>query len=100
MPRSSKLLNVGAGAAPTTTTVTNSSTEILAANSDRKWCLVTNIGGRDVYVAIGQTAILNRGALLKKQGGSFLMDRDFMSFETLNGITASGSSAVIVLEGN
>lgn len=88
------------GQTPGTTSVTDSSTEIVATNTSRRWCFLTNIGSQDVYVAIGQTAILNRGILLAANGGSLAMGADTMSTEAINGITSTGTSNVIFQEGN
>lgn len=99
MPRSSVRLNRAEGQTPTTTTISNSSTEIVGKNDNRKWCLVTNNGLRDVFIAIGKTAEVDKGAVLKRNGGSMLMDASFLSTEVLNGITSAGTSTVLVIEG-
>ena len=88
------------GQTPETTSVSNSSTEIVAANTNRRWCLLTNIGSNDVYGAIGQTAILNRGFLLAANGGSITLGADICSTQAINGITSTGTSNVIFQEGN
>ena len=93
-------INTGNGQIPDSVSITNTSGEILAANTIRKWCYLTNLGSRDVFIAIGQTALINKGILLGKQGGSLDLDSDIMSEETINGITLSGSSTVIFQEGN
>ena len=95
-----KILNTGAGqAVPAAVSVTTSSTEILAANTARKWCFLTNIGNKDVWIAIGQTAVGSRGLLLRKQGGSLALTAQLMSTEAINGITSAGTGSMIVQEG-
>ena len=95
-----KVINLGAGKAiPAPVSVGNTSTEVLATNTSRKWCLVTNIGNKDVWMGIGQTAVSGRGILLGKQGGSMTMSAVLMSYDAVNGITASGNSDVITQEG-
>ena len=90
--------HIGKATSPGAVTVTNSSTEILAANTNRKWCFITNVGNRDAYFAIGKTAEINKGIFLSKSGGSILMDGTVLSVEALNGITVSGTTAVIYQE--
>ncbi len=91
--------NFGAGKIPTNVSVTASSTEIVAANTARKWLVLTNIGNRDVYMAVGQTALDQKGALLGKGGGSIALGVDMITTEAINGITSAGSATVMILEG-
>ncbi len=91
--------NFGAGKIPTSVNVTNSSTEIVASNTARKWLVLTNIGNRDVYMAVGQTALDKKGALLGKGGGSIALGVDMITTEAINGITSAGSADVMILEG-
>lgn len=92
--------NIGAGQTPNSVSVSNSSTQIIAANASRKWCFLTNIGNKDVFVAVGQTALVNKGFLLGKNGGGVLMDASAISLEALNGITSAGASVIMFQEGN
>lgn len=91
--------NFGSGASPGTTTVSNSSTEIVAANVSRRWCILTNVGNKDVYLAAGQTAEVDKGAILHANGGSIVFGVNFDTTQALNGITKASTSAVIFLEG-
>ena len=86
------------GAAPGSTVVTTSSTEIVPFNDKRSWCYVTNIGVHDIFLAIGQTAELNKGMFLGKLGGSMLMDINTLCNQALNGITINGTTTVIFQE--
>lgn len=92
-------INYGTGQTPTSVSVTTSSTELLAANTNRKWCVLTNVGNKDVFLAIDATALVNKGILLGKGGGSIQMGADIMSTGALNGITASGTASVLIQEG-
>ena len=94
----STLKNWGAGQTPATTTVTTSTTEIVPKNRSRKFLILTNIGTGDCYISFGEDAILSRGILLGASGGSLVMDDDGISSEAVNGIVASGTSAVIYQE--
>lgn len=91
--------NIGAGQIPSNVSVTTSSTEIIDANTKRKWCVLTNIGNQDVFIAAGQTALVDKGALLGKRGGSIILDASNMTTEAINGIVSGGSSTVMILEG-
>ena len=95
-----EVINLGVGDAPSSITVTTTSTQILAFNSARNWCILTNIGNKDIYMAAGQTAIVNNGIFLSKGGGTFEMTSGVMFINGLNGITASGSSVIVFQEGN
>lgn len=92
--------NRGRGQTPGSVTVTTTSTEILPANENRKWAIITNKGNVDVFIAIGQTALLDRGMVLGRSGGSITLDEDLMSIEAVNGIVQAGSAVVIFQEGN
>ncbi len=92
-------INFITGQTPGSTSVSNSNTEILAANTARRWCVLTNIGNKDVWVAMGQTALVNKGMLLGRSGGSVVMGNDFMCVDAVNGITSSGSSTIAFQEG-
>ena len=91
--------NIGKGQVPTNVTVTTSSTEILPASTARKWCIFTNIGNKDVYLASGQTALVEKGVLLGKSGGAIALGAATMTTEAINGITKSGEAIVMILEG-
>lgn len=89
--------NTGAAKAPVTVSVTTTSTEICAANAVRAWAVITNLSAGDVFIAFGRTAILSRGCRLG-QNESLKIDASFHTEQTINGIVASGTSNVIVLE--
>ena len=95
----SQAVNSVAFSSPGGTNVTNSNTQILASLSNRRACFLTNIGNKDVYLAIGQTAIAKSGIFLGKQGGNMLLDGTLISDQALNGITSTGNSDVIFQEG-
>ena len=92
-------VNYGLGQVPTSTTVSSTSTQIVAAAPLRKWCIVTNIGKKDIFAAVGQTALLNKGILIGRDGGSMLMDASVMSTQELNGITEEGTTTIAIQEG-
>ena len=93
-------VNYGVGQTPTSVSVANSSTEMSAANTLRKWILITNIGNRDIWMSCDATALVDKGIFLGKNGGSVKMGADQCTLGAVNGITGSGSSSVAVQEGN
>ena len=87
----------GTGQTPSSATVTTASTEILSAGA-RRWAVITNLGTDGVFIAVGQTAILNAGMYLAP-GGVMNFTGDAGTKQAVNGITRSGSSLVIYQEG-
>lgn len=87
-----------AGQVPINVTIINSSTQILPANDNRRFCILSNIGVKDVYVAVGQTALNEKGITLFK-GGTLVIGREGESVkEIINGITSTGSSLITIQE--
>lgn len=80
---------------------TTSSSAMLAANANRKYALLQNIGSVDVYIKIAATAVASQGILLAANGGSFELGQAYGNLATgaINGITASGSASVLATEG-
>jgi len=86
------------GNTPTNATVTTSSTQISAANGDRRFIILSNIGNKDVFLASGQTAILNSGAILLR-GESIVIGAEAEPLkEAINGIVSAGTTTIAVLE--
>lgn len=92
------LINYGKGAAPVSVTATTGSTEIIPANSKRKFFYLVNQDTTDVYVAVDTTATTDEGILLGKNGGTLGMDATGMSVGAVNGITKTGQSLVLFQE--
>ncbi len=88
----------GDAQAPTSALVTSVSSIIVNANDDRKWCLLTNTGMKDVFLAAGQDAEIDKGFMVPGGGGSLIIGGDFFTLESINGITKAASSLVIVQE--
>jgi len=84
----------------TEATVATSTTTVLAANGKRKFALIINDGSADVYLRIGESAVLNEGILVTPDG-SYEMSRALgnLSAAVVNGIVASGTVNVLVIEG-
>lgn len=78
------------------------STPILAENSDRKYAFVQNFSDQDVFLKVGVNAALNEGFLLTALGGWFEMGEAFSNLNQLaiNGCVANGTNKrVSVMEG-
>ncbi|MBL4654152.1 MAG: hypothetical protein JKY53_15010 [Flavobacteriales bacterium] len=91
-------LNTGAGQPPNNKTITTVSTEILAANSNRVWCFLTNDGFQDVWIAVGHPAVVGKGIFLAKNGGKEKIDLNAHNNEAINGIVAADTSTVALQE--
>lgn len=78
-------------------TVTNATTTLAAANLTRRSLLLQNNGSEDVWLDFDGTAVA--GAKLKLAAGATMsFSGESCPSTELDGITASGSSAVFVLE--
>jgi len=96
-----EIINLGVGQTPATVNVSATSTEIVAANNNRSCVFLTNIGKDDVWMALDTAALLDKGILLGKNGGSLLLDLGALTVGAINGIAASGkTSDVTFLEMN
>lgn len=83
-------------------TIANSSTEILAKNPNRKVVLLSNDSDEDIYVALGEAAIMNEGVILCKK--TYLQCRLELAGETrfigaIYGICSSGGKNLSIIEG-
>lgn len=91
-------LNFGVGQIPATTLVGDTNTEIIAANNLRSSVFLINIGKQDVWVACDTTALLDKGILLGKNGGSMLIDSTAFTNGPINGICASGKTSTVTYQ--
>lgn len=85
----------------TRTTVTptaNTSTQLLASNSARKWVLFINNSGAPFFLSLGTTATVNNGIEVVSNGGRFIMEATFLYTGTINGIVASNSRTIEIYE--
>lgn len=90
--------NMGQGQAPSSVGVGNSSTEIVPANASRQWLILTNIGIRDVYLAVGTPAIFETGIMLGAGGGSIVFGVDINTTEAINAIKSGGADQTITFQ--
>jgi hypothetical protein len=76
-----------------------SSSQILAANTNRKGVVIVNDSDSTIYLSIGTAAEMNKGIRLNANGGSYEMNWSNLSTQAINGIHgASGNKRVCVME--
>lgn len=81
-------------AAPATYSVTNSTTQAVAANANRTGMVITNVGSVTCYFGLGANAALSSGIALLA-GGSWTMDRYTFYAGAINVICASATTIAI-----
>ena len=80
-------------------TVGNTSTTVLAANSDRKAAIFINDSDETIYLARGSTAAMNQGIRLNANGGSFEINATNLYTGVVTAICASGGKNLCIEEG-
>lgn len=89
--------NVGVGQTPTSTLVTNSSTQIVAANSKRTSLYLLNLGNEDVWISCDANAIFAEGLLLASKG-SMLVDATAFTIGAVNGVVRGNKSSIVTFQ--
>ncbi len=84
-----------------TASVGTASAEVIAANPDRKYLLLTNDGTATAYLALGTSAVLNAGLRLAANGGSYEMTRGAANVYSgaINGIASVNGVKLLTVEG-
>lgn len=98
--------SVGASNAPTLlktatnagVSVATSSTAVLAKNTARSHVLIVNDSTNVVYLALGATAVANKGIRLNASGGSYEINDQNLFIGAINAIAVGGTSVVTVVE--
>ena len=70
--------------AHTTQNATTSTTVIRGEDRHRRYLLLQNISDEDVFMSIGQDAVLNEGVLLEANGGAYEISRANGNLDTQN----------------
>ena len=84
----------------TVVSVTTSSTVLIAANPNRKYLALMNNGAGAVTLSFDtNAAVAGSGWTLAASGGGITWEATGVPIQAINGITASGTSSVVVLEG-
>jgi len=86
------------GQVPTAVNIGTSSTQLLDANDNRRFCVLSNIGNRDAFIAVGQTAIVNQGFVLTKGSQIFIGLEAEAPKEAINAIVGAASTDIAILE--
>jgi len=84
-------INLGTGQTPGSKTITDSSTEILAANTSRAGTVIVNTGKNIAWIACDTTALVDKGIPISV-GGSLPMDSAFISRGAVNAICRTGKT--------
>lgn len=97
--------DVGASASIQSTTqdgvtVGSSTTQIAPVNANRLYLAIVNDSDEDIYLALGNSAVLNEGIRINANGGSFEMNGTNLFTGIVNGICSSGSKNVTLLQGD
>ena len=87
--------------AHTTAAMTTTTGAALAANAARRYALLVNDGAVDVYIKLGAAAVANQGIRINANGGSYEISPSTgnLYLGAINGITATGTATLLVLEG-
>lgn len=83
----------------TTVMVTTSDTLLLVANASRKDALIINNSNSDVFISRGLTAVINRGILLRANGGFYEINLLNLYKGKISAIATSGAVSLMVSEG-
>ena len=100
-PTESQLVSTKAAqtaSAPSAVSVGVASTVILAANANRKGCLLVNTSTAFISLAFGAAAVLYSGITLNPGGGSFCMDEYSFNTGEIRGIASVAASNIGVQE--
>lgn len=86
----------GAGQAPVAVNVTAATTEVLAANANRRVAIITNDSDTTMWFAIGQAAVAHASPRINANGGVLIISQtgDLFTTEAINLIHASAGNKV------
>lgn len=79
--------------------VGSSTTKVLDANTSRRFVKIVNDSSEVIYLALGDTAVLNKGIRLSASGGSFSINALNLYQGIIHAICTSGSKNITVVEG-
>lgn len=81
------------------TPTANVSTQLLAANTSRRWAYFINNSGAPFFLKFGTTAVANQGIEIVQNGGFFRMDATLLYLGAINAIVASNNRTIEIIEG-
>ncbi|MBA7665085.1 hypothetical protein ES703_73151 [subsurface metagenome] len=83
-----------------TSDVTTSDTQVVPVNKARSWLEIVNDSDTIIYLALGRTAILNKGIRLNAAGGSFEINYTNLFKGFVRAIHAgAGNKVLLITEG-
>lgn len=86
--------------APARIVVSGTSAQLLAATDSRRYLSMFNTSAATtVYLAFGTNAAVVSNGLAIPAGAAYVMDRQGVSVQRINGIVASGTVSLAVQEG-
>lgn len=99
-PLHTYLMQVGASNATHTriTLVANVSTQILAANTARKWAYIDNQSGANIFIKFGTAAVINQ-SLQVTDKETFKMSMTELYLGAVNAIVGSNNRTIEIIEG-
>ena len=75
------------------------STEVAAFNSERRYLALVNDSDTDVYLALGEDAVLNKGIRLNASGGSYeMLEGQNLYTGAVNAIASAATKRLTVQE--
>jgi len=99
MPGTAHPIGAAVGVAPSNVAITTVSTQVLPANGNRRYVHLSNIGNKDIYLALDQPAVADTGTVLKKGSPPLELGEDNEPPKgVINAITGGGSSTLAILE--
>lgn len=90
-------INITASA-PTVASVTNVSSVIVPANPNRVWVSFTNLGTKNIFLAMDQDALLNNGIGLIQNQGEVEFLASNIGVGEIHAITTGGVAAVLAIQ--
>jgi hypothetical protein len=82
-----------------TITTANTSQQIIAANTNRRYLLIQNHSDSIIYIAFGVTATTSNGIGLTPGGGSLIYENGFIPTQAINAICTRSNSDFVAWEG-
>lgn len=73
-------------------------TQVAAANANRKYILLVNDSNETIYVKFGEAAVVGEGIRLNSDGGTYVLD-GLIDTRVVNAICTSGGKTILVTEG-
>lgn len=77
-------------------TVTTSSSLIVATSTGRQYLAIVNDGTTDVYLGVGVAAVSGKGIRLNAGGGSFVMDTNALFTDAVYGISSATANVTVI----